>query len=115
MNRKLMALVTAATLCMGASSASLASDGLNAAIGGGLGGAAGAVVGQMFGGDTGAIIGAGLGGAGGSVLADNYNDRHDDDRYARDSYRSHREQRGRSYGHREWRGHDGHGKHHGRH
>ena len=43
--------------------------GLNDAVGGALGGVAGAVVGDAVGGHTGEVVGAGLGGAAGVVLA----------------------------------------------
>lgn len=62
-------------------------DTLEAAIGGGLGGAAGAAIGNEIGGDEGAIIGGALGAAGGAYLAteeDGYDDDDRDDRFNED-------------------------------
>ena len=47
----------------------------NAALGGGIGGAAGAVLGHEAGGRTGAVIGAGAGGAAGAAIGQNQTDR----------------------------------------
>ncbi|HET7315365.1 hypothetical protein [Salinisphaera sp.] len=81
-NKKIVSLV-AALMLSGGSSVAMANDTLNSALGGGLGGAIGAMIGGSMGGQTGAVIGGGLGGAGGAVLADIYND-DDDDRYRGD-------------------------------
>lgn len=55
---------------MAASSISAAQDSTTeAAIGGGLGGAAGAVIGQQVGGREGAILGGAIGGAAGTAIA----------------------------------------------
>ena len=71
-----------------ASGAALADDTLENANGGGLGGAAGAAIGNEIGGQTGAIVGGGLGGAGGAVVADQLGDDDDYDRHD-DHYRDH--------------------------
>ncbi|KEZ78134.1 hypothetical protein [Salinisphaera hydrothermalis] len=90
--------VVALTLA-GGSSAAMASDTFNNALGGGLGGAIGAAIGGSMGGQTGAVIGGGLGGAGGAILAGKYNE-HDDDHY-----------RGRDWDHRRRDVHYGHRDH----
>lgn len=65
-------------------------DTVEAAIGGGLGGAAGAAIGNEVGGRDGAIIGGALGGAGGAAIAtddDRHHDRRNfDDRRHRGSF-----------------------------
>jgi outer membrane lipoprotein SlyB len=57
------------------------SSNVEAAIGGGLGGAVGAVIGNEVGGRTGAVIGGGLGGAGGAAVFTRDDDHHRDGRY----------------------------------
>lgn len=58
-------------------------DSTDAAIGGGLGGAAGAVLGNEVGGRNGAILGGALGAAGGAAITtdDDHGDRHHYDRH----------------------------------
>ena len=79
MKHQITALVLGLGLAMTAGAA-LADDTLENAIGGGLGGAAGAAIGNEVGGQTGAIVGGGVGGAGGAVVADKLGDDDDYDR-----------------------------------
>lgn len=61
----------------------LADDTVDAALGGGLGGAAGAVLGNEIGGRNGAILGGAVGAAAGTAITvdrDRHYDRHDHDR-----------------------------------
>ena len=60
------------------SSQSLAGSTLDAAIGGGIGGATGAAIGNELGGREGAILGGALGGATGAAIATD-NNKHDHD------------------------------------
>ncbi|GAB3670906.1 glycine zipper domain-containing protein [Salinisphaera aquimarina] len=88
--------IAAALVAMACSTPALAldNDTVDAAIGGGLGGAAGAAVGNEIGGRNGAIIGGAVGAAGGAAVTTN--DDHDDHR----RYRDHdRDYYGRDYGH----------------
>lgn len=72
-----------AALALGLGSGPVMADSnTEAAIGGGLGGVLGAVIGNEVAGSTGAIVGAGVGGAAGAVIA-NRNNREPDYRYTR--------------------------------
>jgi len=61
-------LLLAGLICLGSMDALAGDDRREAVIGGALGGAAGAVIGQQVGGPTGAAIGGALGGATGAVI-----------------------------------------------
>jgi len=69
--------VAAAMLALVLTTPAVADDlGTRSALGGGLGGALGALIGSELGGTNGAIVGGGLGGALGSVVAtDGYRER----------------------------------------
>lgn len=71
------------------SNAAFAGDNLDAAIGGGLGGAAGAVVGNQVAGRDGAILGGALGGAGGAAITTSHDRDHRDHYRHHDRYRHH--------------------------
>ena len=71
------------------SSQSLAGSTLDAAIGGGIGGATGAAIGNELGGREGAIIGGALGGATGAAIAtNNKRERNYDSSSAGNNYRA---------------------------
>ena len=68
------------------STQSLAGSTLDAAIGGGIGGATGAAIGNELGGRDGAIIGGAIGGATGAAIAtDNHKNSNNDNRLSTDN------------------------------